>query len=150
MVHNDIVAVGVDAQVACHAHAVVHHIIENPMTGSRTCKAMHDIVGLIIQPLALVDFLVGRFRARDKSELGDHIPTLLYTHIAMAVIDIGLDGIAAGIAVYPLVHVTARAHNGTRLVNEPHNYRHIVHQSLSNHPFHAAKIEKSPELHNRP
>ena len=105
--HDDVVAMGVDAQVTSHCHAVVHHVIEDTMTAGGTGQAVDDVVWLVVKPLAIVNSLVGRFRSRDEGKRGHYFPALLNAEVAVAVIDVIIYRHAAGIAVDPLVHVAA-------------------------------------------
>ena len=128
MTHDDIIAMGIDAQVARHCQAVVHHIIEDAMSRRRARQAMHHMIGSVIEPIALKYLLVGGLGTWYEGKRGDNFATVLfYTQIAMAIINVLLDGLLAGITVNPLIHIATRAHNGARLVNETHDHGYIAH-----------------------
>ena len=48
MAHDHIVTMGVDAQSACNAYTIIHHVIEYAMTCGCARQAMHDIIRLVV------------------------------------------------------------------------------------------------------
>ena len=77
--HNDIGLVRVDADVRDLALAIIQKRIQNAMRAGRAGDTMDDVIRLLIEPLAVVDFVVSHLGARQKGEC-PHYPALLIKH----------------------------------------------------------------------
>ena len=109
--HDDIVAVGVDAYVVGVLETVLEDGLEHALAALCAGDAMDDVVGsLLVGPLALVDGGIGRFGTGYEGEGGDGLTGVVEHHIAVAALDVALEGLFVGISVDPLVHVAAAPH----------------------------------------
>ena len=78
--HNDVVTVGINTQIACHSHAIVHHVVKHAVTGSSTGQTVYHMIGLVVQPLTLIDFLISGFRPGMKANEAAISPLPRSTH----------------------------------------------------------------------
>ena len=63
VLHDTVVAVGVDADVAVFGKRIFHDVPENMVGVREAGDAVDDMVGLlVVEPLSLVYLLVSRFR----------------------------------------------------------------------------------------
>ena len=105
MLHDMIVAMGIYAKRSCLPESPLHDTIKDSMHLRPTRQAMDDIVRFVVQPCAIVDFLVCRFRSRQESKIC-YNPLVICNHKPSFTSDVRLDNLLRWITVDPLVHVT--------------------------------------------
>ena len=134
MLHDEVVAVRVDADVRVLRETEVHDVVKHMMHVRITADAMDHMIRLrVIQPLAVVYPRVGRFRRRDECEIRDDTSVFLY-HMARMPLHIGRNHRFGRIAVDPLVHVAGRPHDLPGCVHHLHDCRHIRRYGMADGP----------------
>ena len=125
MLHDMIVAMGIYAKRSCLPESPLHDTIKDSMHLRPTRQAMDDIVRFVVQPCAIVDFLVCRFRSRQESKIC-YNPLVICNHKPSFTSDVRLDNLLRWITVDPLVHVTRSVHHLPCRIYYRHDSRNVL------------------------
>ena len=121
VLHDAVVAVGIDANVVLMGEAVVHDASEDAVGTRRTGNAMDDAVGLfVVEPRPVVDVVVGGFRRGQEGEVAHDEAVVLDDETAVAFY-VGLYGQERRIVVGPLAGVARTAHDGLCFSEDSHD-----------------------------
>ena len=125
MLHDDVVAVRVDADVAVAGEGELHHAAEDAVRAMFAAHAVDYVVGEgIVEPLTVVNLLVGRFRRWQKREIAHDFPVVL-NHETSCLPDIVLHNFYRRVAVNPLLPVARCLHLLPCLVEDWHNVGNV-------------------------
>jgi len=128
VLHDMIVAVCVDADVALPLKTKLHDTLENTMHLREAGNAVDDMISLcVVQPLTLVNLRVSRLGRRQKSEIGHNLSVVLY-HKTAIFFHVRLHDLQRRIAVDPLVQVARLNHYGFACSKNLHNALCICRQ----------------------
>ena len=112
VLHDAVVAVRVDADVALPREAELHDILEDAVCLRETRDAVDDVVRLcVIKPLAVVDPGVRGLRTWQEREVGHNAAGLL-NHVTARFRHVRPHNLQRGIAVVPLAPVAVSDHYG--------------------------------------
>ncbi len=109
MLHDHVVAMGVDADVLCLLEGEVKHCFQDALGALLAGNAMDDSVRLVVEPLSLVDLRISDIGTGYQCESGDGFPALFH-HITDALADILTEDVGRGVTICPLLLVTTLAH----------------------------------------
>ena len=118
--HACIVLVGVDADVGALSRAPMEYEREDtrllPIGGNAMdCSIKQGVV----QPLSILDIMIGRIIAYDKYKSGTRVSVVL-NDITHAALDVALYLLARGIAIAPLRRVAVSNHLRTSMGEDSH------------------------------
>ena len=118
--HACIVLVGVDADVGALSRAPMEYEREDtrllPIGGNAMdCSIKQGVV----QPLSILDIMIGRIIAYDKYKSGTRVSVVL-NDITHAALDVALYLLARGIAIAPLRRVSVSNHLRTSMGEDSH------------------------------
>ena len=116
---------GIYAKRMCPFKSPLEHAIPYPMHVRPTRQTVDNIVRFVVQPCAIVDFLVCRFRCRQEGEVC-HNPLVICDHKASVASDVCLDNLFRRITVDPLVHISRSVHHLPRRIYYRHDSRDVV------------------------
>ena len=125
MLHDMIVTMRINAERTCPFKSPFEHAIPYTMHVRPTRQTMDDIVRFVVQPCAIVDFLISRFWRRQKGEVG-YNPLVICDHKPTITSDVCMDNLFRWITVYPLVHITRTVHQLPRRINYRHDRGNII------------------------
>ena len=114
--HDNVFLVGVDTDVGIKAFAIVQYSVENAMRVGRAGDAVDDMIGFVVEPLAVVDDLVGDVGAGNQGEGADNRSCFICHYVAAAQFDVVNEFLIVRVAVGPLEGVAVAAHNLSGLV----------------------------------
>ena len=118
--HGEVGAVGVDAHGVGDAEGMGKDLGHDTMYMGEGGDPVDDIVGTIVEPLAIIDDGVGWVRAWNKCE-GCHGDAALHEQIAVAAVDVGCHLLLGGVTVCPLREVALGYHLPAALSDEVHD-----------------------------
>ena len=125
VLHNDVVAVGVDADVGVAGEGEVHHAAEDAVRAVQAAHTVDHVVRPgVVEPLATENLLVGGLRRRQEREIAHNLP-VVFNHEAAITPDVILDGLHRRVAVNPLLPVARCLHFLARIVEDRHNARNV-------------------------
>jgi len=105
MLHDDIVAVRVDADVVVAGESKLHHAAEDAVRAVFTAHAMNYVVGEgVVEPLTVENLLVCGLRRRQKREITHNLPVIL-NHETALLLNVILHNFHRWVAVDPLFPV---------------------------------------------
>ena len=111
VLHDEVVAVGVDADVGLAQRAEGEHGGKDAVHVREAGDAVDDVVrGDVIKPGAAVDGGVGGLGRREEGEVAGDPGAIGLYHEATAAGDIGLYPFTGRVAANPLVHIAGSAH----------------------------------------
>ena len=112
MLHDAVVAVGVDAQGGVTLQGEVKNRLEDALHFSRTGDAMDGGVWAMMGPGTLFNYIVGRVVPSSQEE-GGHNFSMVDAHVAVAALNVGGELLPAGIAFGPLMRVAGGYHKAS-------------------------------------
>ena len=122
MLHDQIVSMGVDAEVGRMAKAVIQQRRHNAMALGQTSYAMNDKIRFIIEPssvdalargqLVIVDGRIRWFGPGDERKSTYWLAISIEHQIAAASLDVSLEDLGRWITAHPLTQIAAATHNG--------------------------------------
>ena len=111
VLHDAVVAVGVDADVAVAGEGELHNGVEDAVCFREAGDAVDDVVGLgVAEPLAVVDSAVGGFGRRQEGEIG-HDVSILFDHEGAVSLHICLHRLQRRVPVDPLFRIAVGHHD---------------------------------------
>ena len=134
--HDDVVLMGVDADVRCDGFAVIQNSVKDTMRVGGAGDAMDDIVRFSIEPLAIVDDLIGDIGTRNEGKSTDNRTSGVCHYVAMALFDIINKFLLGRVAVGPLAHIAIAAHDLACLVTEAEDDGQVARGGMSEGVFH--------------
>ena len=113
VLHNQIVTVGVDADIVRDPVQVLHHYIEHAPDLRQFRHPVNHIIGLVvIQPGTIVNAGISGIRGRDAGEIGHDAPILLH-HLPIPRADVPPHHLFGGVTFGPLVGIARGQHDVT-------------------------------------
>ena len=132
VLHDMVVAVRVDSDIAALGERIIHYFHEYAMGIPGACDPVDDHVWqIIVEPLAYYPG-VSRFRGRDDREICD-CPAGMLNHPAYSALDVGTDLLFTGIRALPLMYIPVRTHYLPGLGEKPENRIQVAVCSRSYH-----------------
>lgn len=122
--HDEVVLVGVDADVGVDGFAVVQHGIEDAMGVGSAGDTVDDVIRFIVKPMAVINDMVGDIRSGNKSKGADDGSCVVCQYVA----EVQGEGVGRGFETTGLI-----LHIG----------RKFLHQLIKLFVFNAFHIEKS-------
>ena len=111
-------------------------------------NAVNHIIGLVVEPLAIVDNLISNIGTWNKGESTDNRPSGVYHHITAALFNVVLELFLQWIAFGPLVYIAVTAHDFTGLVAESEDDGEILLGGMTESVFHFANNQAKDILFN--
>ena len=133
MTHDHVVFVGVYADAVGLGECPFQQSVSSFVSRLSYSDAVDDMVWRVVQPLAVVYPCVCRVRARDEGHCGKDPARLLAKDIAYASGDVLPDNVFGGVAVIPLVHVSACTHDLSGATKYLHQLRNVLVCGLTYH-----------------
>ena len=111
VLHDAVVAVGVDTDVAVAGEGELHDGVEDAVCFRHAGDAVDDMVGQgVVEPLTVVDGGVGGFGRGQEGEVG-HDAAVVFHHEAAVSFYIGLHHLQRRVAVDPLFRIAVGHHD---------------------------------------
>ena len=110
VLHHEVVAMGIYAEVGTAFRAPGQAGIGNAFYPAVGGQAVDDMVGGVVQPLAVVNAGVGRVFTGNEAERADKGAGFVQAHIAGASVDFFLQQFGRRVAFVPLVRVAVSPH----------------------------------------
>ena len=121
VLHDDVVAVRVNADVAVARECKFHHVAEDAVRAVFAAYAVDYVVGEgVVEPLTVENLLVGGFRRRQKSEISHDLP-VVFNHETALLFDVVHHDLHRRVAVDPLFPVARSLHFLPCLVEDWHD-----------------------------
>ena len=111
VLHDAVVAVGVDADVAVAGEGELHNGMEDAVRFREAGDAVDDVVGLaVVEPLPVVDSAVGGFGRGQEGEVG-HDAVVVFHHEGAVTLHVCLHRLQRRVPVDPLLRVAVGHHD---------------------------------------
>lgn len=81
-----------------------------------TGDAVDHVIGLVVEPLAVVDHFVSHIGTGDESEGADNRAGFVHHHVTVALLNVVLEFLLQRIALWPLVDIAIAPHDLPGLV----------------------------------
>ena len=118
MLHDGVVTMGVYADVVGVAEAELQHGSEDSMGGTGSGNAVDDMVGVgVVNPCALVDFLVGGLRGGDEGECAGGY-AVITDDVADTALNVLKEYVGRGVAIGPLVEIATFTHRASGIIGK--------------------------------